>query len=45
MSVYRKSPNNISNIGRLEFKIKDKILGLLTKIVDKIDIRIIKQKD
>ena len=42
MSVYRKSSNNISNTDRLEFKIKNKILGLLTKAVDKIDIKTIK---
>ena len=45
VSVYRKSPDNIFNTGRLEFKVKDKILELLTKIIDKIDIRAIKQKD
>ena len=39
VSVYRKSPNNISNIDRLEFKIKDKILELFIKTVDKIDIK------
>ena len=43
--VYRKGPNNIFNIDRLEFEIKDKILRLLTKIVDKIDIKATKQKD
>ena len=45
MLVYRKSPNNIFNIDGLEFKIKDKILELLTKAIDKIDIKAIKQKD
>ena len=42
MLAYRKSPNNISNIDRLEFEIKDKILRLLTKAADKIDIKAIK---
>ena len=42
VSVYRKSPNNISNIDRLEFKIKNKTLRLLTKAIDKIDIKAIK---
>ena len=42
VSVYRKSPNNIFNIDRLEFKIKNKILELLTKAVDKMDIKVIK---
>ena len=45
VSVYRKGPNNASNAGGLEFKIKDKILGLLTKTINKIDIKAIKQKD
>ena len=43
--VYKKSPNNISNIDRLEFEVKDKILRLLTKAADKIDIKVIKQKN
>ena len=42
VSAYRKSPNNISNIDKLEFKVKDKILRLLTKTVNKIDIKTIK---
>ena len=45
VSVCRKGPNNAFNIGGLEFKIKDKILGLLTKAADKVDIKAIKQKD
>ena len=45
MSACRKSPNNISNIGGLEFEVKDKTLELLTEAVNKIDIRAIKQKD
>ena len=45
MSAYRKGPNNIFNIDRLEFKIKDKTLRLFTKVVNKIDIKAIKQKD
>ena len=45
VSAYKKSPNNVSNADGLEFKIKDKILELLTKTVDKIDIKAIKQKD
>ena len=45
VSVYRKGSNNTSNIDRLEFKIKNKTLELLTKTADKIDIKIIKQKD
>ena len=45
MLVYRKSSNNIFNIDRLEFKIKDKTLGLLTKAIDKINIKATKQKD
>ena len=39
MSAYKKSPNNASNIDRLEFKVKDKILRLLTEAADKIDIK------
>ena len=39
VSAYKKGPNNISNTDRLEFKIKDKILELLTKAVNKIDIK------
>ena len=42
VSVYRKGSNNISNIGGLEFKIKDKTLELLTKTINKIDIKAIK---
>ena len=42
MSAYKKSPNNIFNIDRLEFEVKDKILELLTKVVNKIDIKAIK---
>ena len=45
VSAYRKGSNNISNVGGLEFEVKDKTLGLLTKIVDKVDIRATKQKD
>ena len=45
VSVCGKGPNNISNIGRLEFKVKDKILRLLIKTADKIDIKTIKIKD
>ena len=45
MSAYRKSPNNIFNIDRLEFKIKNKILRLLTKTINKVNIKAIKQKD
>ena len=42
VSVYRKSPNNIFNIDKLEFKVKNKILRLLIKVVNKIDIKVIK---
>ena len=45
VSAYGKGPNNVSNIDRLEFKVEDKTLGLLTETIDKIDIRAIKQKD
>ena len=42
VSACRKSPNNVSNIGGLEFKVKDKILKLVTKVADKINIKAIK---
>ena len=42
VSAYRKSPDNTFNIDRLEFKIKDETLELLTKAADKIDIKTIK---
>ena len=42
VSAYKKSPNNISNIGGLEFKVEDKTLRLLIKTVNKIDIKAIK---
>ena len=42
VSACRKSPNNTSNIDKLEFEVKDKTLRLLTKAVDKIDIKAIK---
>ena len=44
VSACGKGPNNVSNIGGLEFKVKDEILGLLTKAVDKVDIKATKQK-
>ena len=45
VSVYGKGSNNASNIGGLEFKVKDKTLRLLTKAADKVDIKATKQKD
>ena len=44
VSACRKSPDNTSNAGGLEFEIEDKILGLLTEAADKVDIKAIKQK-
>ena len=42
VSAYGKGPDDVSNIDRLKFKIKDKTLRLLTKAINKIDIKAIK---
>ena len=44
VSAYGKGPDDASNVGRLEFEVEDKILGLFTKAADEVDIRATKQK-